>query len=248
MYKSRSVFILAAAVVLTAVAAVLPLSTATPPALAAGGDGDRCIPRVLAVNEVQYGMTYADWSAAWWQWAYSLPASENPWFDETGCLNGANGQSGPVWFLTGVVNASGIAVRDCTVPHGKALFFPILNFENDNVCPPQNLTIAQLRQAAAAAEDSATALACEVDGRPIRNLQSFRVQSPTFDITFPDGNVFQFFGCDVPPGTYGPFVSDGYWLMLEPLSAGQHTIHFHGHVEVPFSFTLDITYHLTVTG
>jgi hypothetical protein len=246
MYKSRSVFVLAAAVVLTAVASVLLLSTATPPALAGGGDGDRCIPRVLAVNEVQYGMTYADWSAAWWQWAYSLPASENPWFDETGCANGANGQSGPVWFLTGVISTSGTAVRDCTVPHGKALFFPILNFENDNFCPPVDppFTIAQLRQVIAGLMDTATNLACEVDGRPIPNLGSFRVQSPAFDITFPEGSVFQEW-CGVLPGTYGPFVSDGYWLMLAPLPTGQHTIHFHG--VIPGIFTLDITYHLTVT-
>jgi hypothetical protein len=92
--------------------------------------------------------------------------------------------------------------------------------------------------------DTATNLACEVDGRPIPNLGSFRVQSPAFDITFPEGSVFQEW-CGVLPGTYGPFVSDGYWLMLAPLPTGQHTIHFHG--VIPGIFTLDITYHLTVT-
>ncbi|MCK7502716.1 MAG: hypothetical protein MZV70_00525 [Desulfobacterales bacterium] len=76
-------------------------------------------------------MTYGEWSAKWWQWAYSLPVDQNPFFDENGsCTNGANGPVGPVWFLTGVINVSGTAVRNCTVPAGKALFFPIINAED----------------------------------------------------------------------------------------------------------------------
>ena len=74
-------------------------------------------------------------------------------------------------------------------------------------------------------------------------MKGFRVQSPAFQVAFPDNNIYQYYGYDVPMGTYGPFVSDGYWLMLAPLGTGQHVVHFHG--ELP-GFTLDITYHLTV--
>jgi len=43
-----------------------------------------------------------------------------------------------------------------------------------------------------------------------------------------------------------PAVNDGYYVMLVPLAAGKHMVHFHG--EVPsFDFSLDVTYHLTVT-
>ena len=38
-----------------------------------------------------YGYTAAEWSVQWWQWAYSIPVSNNPLFDESGalCGNGA---------------------------------------------------------------------------------------------------------------------------------------------------------------
>ena len=54
----------------------------------------------------------------------------------------------------------------------------------------------------------------------------------------------QLIGSTGGPGTS---VSDGYFVMLAPLSAGQHTIHFKGSEgAAPNTFTLDITYHLTV--
>ena len=54
-------------------------------------------PRVIPPTAKAYGMTYGEWSAKWWQWAYSLPVDQNPFFDEGGsCSNGANGQFGPV--------------------------------------------------------------------------------------------------------------------------------------------------------
>jgi hypothetical protein len=52
----------------------------------------------------------------------------------------------------------------------------------------------------------------------------------------------------VAPGTY-PFFSDGYWVMLAPLSAGTHTIHLHGLAPVPeweWTFETEVTYHVTV--
>src|SRR5262245_59217771 len=83
-------------------------------------------PRIIPPNAHPYGMTYGEWSADWWKWALALPKDQNPLYDQEGnCSNGANGQHGPVWFLVGVINESGAADRNCTVPAGKALFFPI---------------------------------------------------------------------------------------------------------------------------
>jgi hypothetical protein len=174
----------------------------------------------------------------------------NPLFDETGAAI-ANAQSGHVWFLAGVINVSGTAVRSGTIPTGKALFFPIINFEADNLCPPivPPLDVAGLRALASASIAGAT-LEADVDGRVIQNPQQYHETSPVFSVTFPNNNVFQFFGCNVPAGTYSlpdGFVDEGYYLMLAPLSAGQHTIHFHGTVPSA-NFILDITYHLTVVG
>ena len=45
-----------------------------------------------------------------------------------------------------------------------------------------------------------------------------------------------------------PNVSDGYWLLPSPLSAGKHTIYFKGTVTGgPFQgFVVEVTYKLTV--
>src|SRR3954468_7173100 len=47
------------------------------------------------------GNTYGGWSAAWWQYVSSIPASDNPLLDQTGA-DCSVGQSGSVWFLVGV--------------------------------------------------------------------------------------------------------------------------------------------------
>jgi hypothetical protein len=201
-------------------------------------------PRVLPPGSSAYGRPIADWTIAWWQWAYSLPFTEHPLFDESGALC-ANGQSGPVWFLGGIFNVTGTAVRtECVVPPGKALFFPVLNVEWDNVCPPASLTIPELRAQANAFADLAINMTCEIDGASVNNVAAYRYESAPFSLTLPEGNIWQAFGCTAPAGTYYPAVGDGYYLMVTPLSPGPHTIHFSG--EFSGIFALDITYHLTV--
>jgi hypothetical protein len=203
-------------------------------------------PRVLPSGSNPYGMSYAEWSVKWWQWAYSLPVTGHPLFDETGA-DCAAGQSGPVWFLGGVFNVSGTAHRTlCKVPSGTALFFPIINAEWDNFCPPGNLTLDELRATVAGFMDLVTDLVCEVDGTSIVNLQSYRFAGDPFGVEMPSDNIWDAFGCPTSPGLYEPLVPDGFFLMLAPLSVGQHAIHFRGTIGDPVNFTLDITYDLTV--
>lgn len=208
---------------------------------------------VLPAGSRPFGMTYGQWAGAWWQWAYGIPVPTNPLFDETGDNCGV-GQQGPVWFLAGVFNTSGTAVRDnCVVPAGRALFIPILNAECSNV--EGNGATADLLQACAQGIlDGAASLALEVDGRPVQNLEAFRAHSGGVGLELPDDNLLQLFGYDAPAGHCMPgsgvcvpylSVADGFHVMLAPLPVGSHTIHFHA--ELPaFGFALDLTYHLRV--
>ena len=77
---------------------------------------------------------------------------------------------------------------------------------------------------------------------PLHNLNSYRTQSPLFSITFPPppNNIF---GLD-PPLTRDA-VSDGFWIMLAPLSPGAHVVDFHARLP-RFKFAVDVTYNLTV--
>jgi hypothetical protein len=126
-------------------------------------------------------------------------------------------------------------------PAGKALFFPILNVECSTVEPPPffGSNEAELRACAEGFLNDTAGLACEIDGVSIQNLQAYRAGSPLFDFTIPDNNIL-----GLAAGS-GQAVADGVYLMLAPLSVGQHTIHFTG-TFVSFGFTLDITYHLSV--
>ncbi|MBM3225260.1 MAG: hypothetical protein FJZ47_15860 [Candidatus Tectomicrobia bacterium] len=193
-----------------------------------------------------YGSSYSEWSARWLQWLFSTPTDTNPAADTTGA-NCAEGQSGPVWFLAGSFGTT--VTRECTVPAGKALFFPLVNgifgagvFDCEPTVPGTACNLAALRSAAAASMDAVT-LEASVDGRPLRDLLEQRVQSPVMTFTYPPSNVF-----GVPPGTYAPNVADGYWLMLAPLRVGTHTLHFKAEITGgPFVGTvIEVTYHLTI--
>lgn len=88
-------------------------------------------PKVIAPDSVAYGRTYGEWSAAWEQWADSIPVANHPLFDNGDC---SVGQSGNVWFLGGKFCANNATncgynnvVRSCSLPAGKALYFPIFN-------------------------------------------------------------------------------------------------------------------------
>jgi hypothetical protein len=207
---------------------------------------------VLPLSSKPFGASYGTWSARWWQYVYQFPIHNppytgsiyNPLYDETGSQCSL-GQSGNVWYLVGVFNLSGTASRSCTVPSNVPLFFPILNAEWDNLCVDPPLTVPELRQRAASVIDTTTELHATLDGAPLSDdLFGFRVTSPVFSYTLPpQDNIAQKFGCDVS-GTVDPAVADGFYLMLTPLSPGQHTINFGGTTP---GFSLNITYHLTVT-
>ena len=212
--------------------------------------GARGNPGVLPPGSNPYGKSYGEWGAAWWQWVFSSPWPQNPLNDPTGA-NAAQGQSGPVWFLAGTVctgNACNLltANRTSTVPPGKALFFPILNTECSTY-EGNGSTEADLLACATGAIDSGTGLECDVDGTSLVNLGDYRAHSALFTWgPLPADNLFDGLGFPTPAGTTSPAVQDGYYVMLAPLPAGTHTVHFTG-AYAGFS-TLDIVYHLTVQG
>jgi hypothetical protein len=206
-------------------------------------------PKVLPIGSSPYGMPYGEWSGQWWQWAYSFPMAESPVNDPSGEL-AALGQSGPVWFLAGTFGDAN-AERTVTIPAGKALFFPIINTVwvnlpayGDN--PWSEEQEAYARTVIAPFINDAFNLSCEIDGVKVADLGGYRCPTPDgaeYMVTFPTAdNAF-----GIPAGTYGPSVDDGIYLMLAPLPAGKHTIHF---TAQSFWFgnpwALEVTYHLTV--
>lgn len=197
---------------------------------------------------------YAELSADWWKWVYSQPAVDvggtntNPVLDGTGAY-GAAGQTNGIgpgnkyFFLAGTFG--GTTTRSVTVPAGKELFFPVLNLEMDNaVDPVTDYSVPELRALAKASIDTKTVAWAKVDGA---SIEVFRTKSPTFSYTLPAADsIYAYFGLTGSQfqGTVKPAVSDGYWAYSPALSAGTHTVQFHG--ENSGGFSVDVTYNLTV--
>src|SRR5919112_4358559 len=58
-------------------------------------------PAVFTLDSQPYGVSYAEWTAKFWQWLLELPSDNNPVNDQTG-KNCANNQKDPnVWFIPG---------------------------------------------------------------------------------------------------------------------------------------------------
>jgi len=218
-------------------ALVLGLAAAAPTAFAQNTN-----PTILPSSTVLFGKTYGDWSAEWWRWALSVPAATNPVADTTGAHCG-EGQSGQVWFLAGTFG--GAVTRACTVPSDKHLFFPVLNAvfgaAVGDCTGPADCDVAALRAGAAAFVENPRQLQADIDRVRLgkSDLLAFRVQSPEFTVQVPEGAIF-----GLPKGAFRPNVSDGYWLLLAPLSPGAHTIHIKGVMNS--GFTSEVTYNLTV--
>jgi hypothetical protein len=204
------------------------------------------------------GLSYGEWSARQVQWLFSLSVDHHPLFDTADC---SAGQSGNVWFLGGTFASSeiepgvilGEADRDCTIPSGTALFFPMVSVETSEV-EGYGSTEEELRDAANFLADFIvpSSVFLEIDGEPVTNLERYRVESPLFTFgPLPANNVEEATGVDAPAGTTSPAVSDGYFAMVKPLSVGTHTLHFGGVIDVTSIggplFIQDIAYTITVT-
>ncbi len=209
------------------------LALANLPALA----NDNNNPVVLSPNSHPYGKTYAKWSAEWWRWAMELPPGPGHPFDPDPSFKITTGQRGKVWF---VGSPFGNSVRNCTIPASKALFIGLVNGELSNL---EGFVTADAQRAAAKEQaDLIVGVTCTVDGTSVPNLlTAYRFVSPQFKFFAPTPWIF---GATGGPATA---VADGYYVMLAPLSVGEHTIRFTGGIPA-FGLSLDATYNLTVVS
>jgi hypothetical protein len=243
LMKGRRLLILAA----------LVLALIIPAGLALASDPN---PGVAPPNSHPRGKSYGEWSAAWWQWFLSIPTSSHPGLDTTGQFC-REGQSGNVFFLA--ANPATEPVP-CTIRTGTSIFLAIANAECSTVEPPPffGSNETELRACAKCFADRIvpSSLQVTVDGQALGDLPRYRAESPLFSFAYPADNIF---GIPGGPAT-GDAVSDGYWIYLNPLSAGEHTVSFSGSFDFPtgdecdagfggpVSFGVAGTYRLTVQG
>jgi hypothetical protein len=191
-----------------------------------------------------HGQSYEQLSAQWWQQMLAIPLDRNPLFDRTG-EDCALGETKRVFFLAGSVGNP--VVRTCTVPSTKPVFFPIITTECSDVEPPPFFGRKPKDRAACAKGHmdwvDVGNLEVTIDGVSVPNLERFRVASHDFRFELPpEGNILEV------SARAGHAASDGYFLLLAPLSPGSHTIHFEAVITrgPGAGHNRDVTYHLTV--
>ena len=235
------------------------------PLRAATGSGNN--PGILPPGSTPGDLSYPDWHVAFMNWILSIAATNNPLLNVddvadltnaaphplwVGPFDASVGQSGNVWFLPG---GYATVVREATIPAGKTLVVPLLN-QVVLGWPPIPAAEAFYRSYVKLVMDTA-AIACEIDGVPVRNLEHYRDQSPAAPVFLAENNML-----GLPPGPFGMIVDDGYYLILAPLSVGTHTIHWTYTIDIiplwnpqagesqppgPYAEgTAEITYHITI--
>jgi len=185
--------------------------------------------RVLPPRWSWYGRTYEEWAAKWWQWAYSLPDDGTHPLTVDGEIDCSLGQKGKVWFLGGNLYGSE-ANRSCEVPPGKAIFFPIINIAcSEWTGDDDPLACAESPGVPPGAEFIMNPLSVKIDGKNVKRLERFLVVSQeTFDLgPTPDPAIW-----GAPAGEETQGATRGYYVLLAPLSKGEHHIEFVGEIIV----------------
>jgi len=176
-----------------------------------------------------FNIPIPEWTSIWWNWLHSLPTNMNPASDSTGQFCSESQNYSHVWFLAGTFGDS--AIRRCTIPHGKAILFPIITCIFSFVLDPHLKTEEQLRKAVRKDIDTVEVLSLTIDEININELSRFRVISDPFD--------------DIIDGVRTRSVSDGYWIFLKPPKIGDHTIYFSGR---NIDFFNEVKYYISITS
>jgi hypothetical protein len=192
--------------------------------------------QIVPPNGTYGGRTYNEWQVKFWQDLITTPVvnSRHPYL--TGDAFGD--QNGVVLLFHAPETQNNL-----TVSGNTAFFFSIIAFESSVFEPPPDHgdDEASMRANSNMRLDEAEALGflAEIDGVPVE-LAPFRFESPLFEWgPLPNDNIFQFFGLNAPVGTTSPAVAAGYYLLLEPLSVGNHVLRF-GHSFAPATYNITI--------
>jgi hypothetical protein len=195
---------------------------------------------VLPPDTEAYGASHAEWAARFAQWNYSFPFDDHPLNDPNPLACGA-GQQGPVFFL-GSVALPGDELtmeRTCTIPADRALFVSVVFLGCSTLEPAFcGTTQEELRATAAQWVDQTTSMDVSLDGVAIAELERYRVATGPFSLMVPVASP------GVEAGV-GLAFSDGYSLLMPPLSPGEHTLHT-VYINTNNVAPHDVTYHLRV--
>ena len=204
------------------------------------------------VGSSPYNVSDKAWAAKWWQWYVSVPKTHSP--NNLDYPNHIQNQtcsvlqdsSSPVFFLFTPYVEEKVADRTCDIPQGKAILIPIVSGEMDTGDPTlrENSTKG-LIDSASSGNDNAV-ISVKLDDIPLdfNHDQKNRILTNPFEINLPEHNIWEE---KEKPGKYTG-VAEGYYLLLKPLSIGNHTLYYEAGTGEPNpnQYAQSVTYHLNV--
>ena len=186
--------------------------------------------QVLASNSVTifqpgskpFGLPYTEHIKNFWKWLLHIPAKDSPTDDPTGekCGTGQSNSNSSIFYLP--LNTGGKSERTCKVPAGKGILIPVMTVETSDKEFP-GASVEELAESAKKDQDSVNSLYLKVDDREYNyeNLTKYRTRTEPFEVIFPNNGIF-----GVVEGGVSKAVADGYYIITEPLTRGNHTIHY----------------------
>jgi hypothetical protein len=174
------------------------------------------------LEDKPFGQTYGQWTVRWWQWALSMSESISPLVDETGKNAYVNQPAQGVWFLAGTIaNEDHIKVthREVTVPSGRAILFPIINFEANFLEYTHLKTDEELVGYVQKEENKIAKKEVFINEKLVEPKRV--ISDPEiFPIFVNDDNALR------TKGGMTSASADGYYMFLKPLSKGEYDIRF----------------------
>lgn len=179
-------------------------------------------PLTVGKDQLIDGKSLQEWIIDWWQFLMSHDCASFP-------SAGAEIQAGSVHFLSGMV---GTYELEIDVRADQYILSPVINYINDYPCPDPDYKPAPgqtleefLQQGAAQFVDLADDVSATLDGQSLAVGADQRLLTELFAFR---GNP-EIATCLDPcvTGELQDAVSDGYWIMLRPLSRGVHILELH---------------------
>jgi hypothetical protein len=201
-------------------------------------------PGLYSINESPFGTAYSTWIARWLNWTAGISNTEHPRdFADRTCNVSQTWKD--VWFLPDTLN--GNIVRECEVPHGKAIFIPITTgwqsvAESEEFRgKPLNEIKDSLIKGASYCDNFNVERVAEIDGQKVQGLEGdspYRTNTTQlFNLTYGENNIY-----DVKPET-SPAFAEGWFLFLKPLPQGDHTLKIDSKIKNPSDVSCDYEGH-----
>ena len=176
----------------------------------------RANPGILPPNARPHGKTLTEWGAQVFQTVFTTPLSENPFMGDIGthCAVKIVGNVALVW-----TNPFDPVPYTCSVPAGSMVVTPISAYWCDSNLDGLS-SEEELLQCVNDYYLPVSDVQASLDGKELTDIDQYQVTIPATPYTLPEDNVY-----GLPPGTTGQFVLKGHFIIITPLSVGEHTIH-----------------------